>query len=363
MTKGTNLFSPIVIGGQTLPSRILLAPINTGFAVAGNPTADLIRFHEARSGPEIGISTVGNVSVSVDGSTNSTTAVLNRYSMLDQYRRVVDAVRFRGSLSGIQLASSPLLSPERNWVTSSNEDERSRLSKMVVSFSEEHLDACLAQFLEATALARSVGFNFIQIHAAHGYLLSLLLNPLTNTRRGRFSLLGPWLNSFVSDLSGAASGCALGFRLSLYSGLAKELIEEIDVTTLISEHLAASGVHLIDYSAGFYTVDRRIIYPGIDKGSLPYLMSAIKAARNCAVTYGVAGNVQDVRTVTDLPKNFVVSIGRALIADPDLLKKTRLGAYETVKECKRTSKCHYFSRGKNRIECGVNALVRLAEKS
>jgi 2,4-dienoyl-CoA reductase-like NADH-dependent reductase (Old Yellow Enzyme family) len=126
----------------------------------------------------------------------------------------------------------------------------------------------------------------------------------------------------------------------------------------VSEVIASAGVHFVDYSAGFYTVDRRLIYPGIEKGVLPFLGDVLEVSRELTCICGVGGNVQELRLIPELPKNFVVSVGRALIADPQVLKKTRLGNGDQIKACKRTGRCHYFSRRKRSIECGVNELVK-----
>jgi 2,4-dienoyl-CoA reductase-like NADH-dependent reductase (Old Yellow Enzyme family) len=352
------LFAPMTVAGKVLPSRFLLAPLNTGFVTAGLPTDDLVNFHAARSGPEIGVSVVGNVAVSNAGVTNSCTAVLDEDSSIYQYSRLADAIQSRGSLAGIQLANTPVLNPARNWVARDRQYERMRLSEIVSDFSDDSLVAILNQFVAGVRLAATAGFDVIQIHAAHGYFLALLLNALTNRRSGHFALLGPWLRPFLAALLEASVGSIIGFRLSLISGLEFPPTDELEATISISQTLASAGIHFLDYSTGFYTVDRRMIYPGTEKGMLPFLHHVLRVADGLKCICGVSGNVQDVRQLPHLPDNFVVSIGRALIADPELLAKTRRGNYADVTQCRRTGKCHYFSRGMLRIECGVNPFVQ-----
>ncbi|MFN7939153.1 MAG: hypothetical protein U0R19_37865 [Bryobacteraceae bacterium] len=351
------LFSPIQLSSKILPSRILLAPLNTGFAQQGVPTESLLRFHQDRSGHEMGISMVGNVAVSMDGASNHNTPVLNKSADLGSFARLATCIKARGSLAGIQLAYCPELAPKRNWVAGNATDERRRLSVLLSGMSDVFIEKVLNQFLTAAQLAVEVGFDVIQIHAAHGYLLSLLLNPLTNGRSGNFSLLGPWLNVFAIALRERRADCILSVRLSLFSGLTKSIDEELACIKVVSELVAQAGFHLIDYTGGFYTVDRRLIYPGIEKGVLPLRDLALGVSRDLACAVGVSGNVQDVSLLGELPPNVVVSIGRALIADPQLLQKTLRGDDEQIIRCERTARCHYFSRGKPSIECGVNRFV------
>lgn len=357
MDPAIELFNPMPAFGRTIPSRVLLAPINTGFAERGRPTDDLLRFHEARSGPGIGISMVGNVAVSDSAATNSGTLVLNASSELDQYSRIASRIKSRGSLAGIQLASSPALLPNTNWVAQDLCNERQRLTDIILAVSELTLAETMDQFTDAANLAAQANYDVIQIHAAHGYLLSLLLNPLTNARSGRFALFGHWLLEFLQSLIQAARDCLVSFRLSLFSGLKRSRDEELESATTLSAILAANGVHFIDYSAGFYTVDRRLIYPGVEKGPLPYLSVVLTVTQGISCVCGVSGNVSDLRLLPSLPSNCVVSVGRSLIADCDFVGKSQRGDYDQINRCRRTGHCHYFSRGKGRIECGANPTV------
>lgn len=73
-----------------VPSKIFLAPINTGFGKFGNPTPDLIRFHSARSGKGIGISYVGNVAIDSDSVTNDNTLFFAK--SFGEWRKLVEEI-------------------------------------------------------------------------------------------------------------------------------------------------------------------------------------------------------------------------------------------------------------------------------
>lgn len=358
MSQPHSLFAPIAVASKTLPSRILLAPINTGFARLGVPTTALLRFHAERSGPEIGISMLGNVAINETAITNPGTAVLTEDTDPQPFQALARMASDRGSLAGIQLAYCPPIQPQRRWVSKSVAEEASRLSSLVTRYTDSDLDHILRQFIASSRLATHIGFDVIQIHGAHGYLVSLLLNPLVNSRSGHFSLTGPWLRAFAQALLDATRGALLSVRLSLHSGLTIDSDEELDCTRAATATLAAVGVQMIDYSAGFYTVDRRLIYPGVEKGALPYLESCIRSSQELQCLFCVSGNVQHLRDLPSLPDNFVVSVGRALVADPDLLVKIRSGRHDAIRPCVRTGRCHYFSRGNSHIECGVNSQLK-----
>jgi 2,4-dienoyl-CoA reductase-like NADH-dependent reductase (Old Yellow Enzyme family) len=94
-----SLFKPLAYRSYTIPSRVLLAPINTGYAENGLPTPRLIRFHELRSDSSIGVNMVGNAAVSAFGLSNKNTLILQDYTSIPAYRELAERIRWR-TLSG-----------------------------------------------------------------------------------------------------------------------------------------------------------------------------------------------------------------------------------------------------------------------
>jgi NADPH2 dehydrogenase len=224
-----------------------------------------------------------------------------------------------------------------------------------------YLSSVLDSFAAAAGLAAKAGFDVIQLHAAHGYLLSLLLNPLANCLEGDFRLRGPWLCRLIDSVQDTTKPRLLSVRLSLFSGLSPDTDEEVDFAREASLQLARLGVRVVDYSAGFYTVDKRLIYPGLERDIVPQYqrVSEFAAQLDCLVVFG--GNVNDLRLVPPLRHNMLVSVGRALIADPNFIRKSRQQCFDTIVRCRRSGWCHYFSRGKSALECGANpSLGRIA---
>lgn len=355
MIESDRLFECISVAGHTLPSRIVLAPINTGFAKRGRPTARLLQFHKNRAGPEIGIGMVGNVALSDKSVTNAGTLALRSSDDIPRFAVLARCILEEGSLPGIQLGFCPqFLSPPTNWVVKDRSGELQRLQAIVADFSDSYVASVLRAFTASATLARKAGFEVIQLHAAHGYFLSLLVNPLTNRRNGEFRATGEWISRFVEELREATSPRLLSVRLSLTSGLLEKNAEEIAFAKEVSQKLVRAGAHILDFSNGFYTVDRRLIYPGIEKGVLPDFetIRGVVANLNCIVC--LAGNVGDLRDLPQLSDRMIISVGRSLIADPHFARKARLKQFEGIVRCKRTGHCHYFSRRKNSIECGVN---------
>jgi 2,4-dienoyl-CoA reductase-like NADH-dependent reductase (Old Yellow Enzyme family) len=357
------LFEPTIWRGKTIPSRILLAPINTGFAQNNRPSIKLLNFHRRRSGPTVGVSIVGNVVVSCDATLSPGTAVLSQRTELRRFCLIARAIRLRGSLAGIQIASSPIgLSPSRPWRTPNLATEVNRLQQLTAGLTQSDLRGSISQFINTALLSVEAGFDFIQIHAAHGYLLSLLLNPEINRRADHYACDGPWLGEFVDALRASLASTLLSFRISIASGFADQKRErEYDSDLVV--RLAGYGVDLIDLSAGLYTVDRHLIYPSLRAGPAPLFSIARDLALKVPCLVAFAGNVLDLRDLpTDMPRNLFCAAGRAFIADPDFADKSARELFDEIHWCQRTGHCHYFTRGHPNIECGVNLLLGRTSK-
>lgn len=354
--SAAHAFEPLAWRGHVLPSRLMLAPINTGFADAeGRPTARLKRFHEKRSSWPIGVSVVGNVTIHSGLGTNARNAVLSQRSDVPRFATIARGIRRSGSLPGIQLAAAPRdLSPARNWRAHDVAAEVGRLRGMVAGYRTTELAWLMEEFVRSAELARDAGFDLIQVHAAHGYLVSLLLHPATNRRRDSFAIDGEWFPNLVARVRNAARGALVSVRLSWICGIADEATEH-QACRLASSQAVAAGADVIDLSAGAYTIDRRLIYPNRGEEPLAGRSFAREILPELDCLVAVAGNILESRDLpSDLEERLLLNVGRALIADPDFALKLATGRDGAVNACHRTGHCHYFTRGKESLSCGSN---------
>lgn len=352
-------FEPLQVREKVLPSRITLAPINTGFATNGRPGWRLLRFHRERSGPEIGVSMLGNVAIDVAAVPNSRTVVLAQPRDVARLAVIARMIQSRGSLAGVQLAHTlPELAPQRRWRARDRLAELERLRAIVASLPTRAVVRHLHDFYKSTDLAAAAGFDVIQVHAAHGYLLSLLTSSATNVRRDEYCQTGTWLEGLIAELRRLAGPALVSVRISVLLGLAPASREAHDAAALASR-VANAGADIIDLSAGLYTLDRGLIYPGSRVRAPVYSpwLEELAAAVRCPVV--VAGRITDLQSmpshVSGTP--ILLSLGRSLIADPQFALKSKQGSLGSIAHCELRNRCHYFSRDRPHIECGVNPLV------
>jgi 2,4-dienoyl-CoA reductase-like NADH-dependent reductase (Old Yellow Enzyme family) len=206
-------------------------------------------------------------------------------------------------------------------------------------------------------LAIEAGFSVIQVHAAHGYLLSLLLNPDVNQRTDRFQFGGPWFHGLVEDTKSVLGENLLSVRLNAMVGISPSEVEYALFRQIAADVISA-GADIIDVSAGLYTLDRRLIYPNRGDGPLPHFGIARRLLAEAQCLVAIAGNISGLEDMpSDLPDRLLINVGRSLIADARFAQKLRDGRGSTVTCCRRTGRCHYFSRGEKSLTCGSNPAI------
>jgi 2,4-dienoyl-CoA reductase-like NADH-dependent reductase (Old Yellow Enzyme family) len=226
---------------------------------------------------------------------------------------------------------------------------------MVTDLTPVQIEKLLEGFLVSADLASRAGFDVVQLNAAHGYSLSLLLSPFTNARNDYFGPSLEWFSAFLRRLRGLVDNGLLGVRISMFAG-AGDRNRELEEGRSLVQLLVSADIDIVDLSAGFYTVDRHMIYPDQNGGRPQLLPVAVELARACdSVLMSFAGSITDLRRLPpDLPNNLLVSVGRALVADPSFARKSREGRFDEITVCCGAGHCHYFTKGRPNLSCKVN---------
>jgi 2,4-dienoyl-CoA reductase-like NADH-dependent reductase (Old Yellow Enzyme family) len=211
--------------------------------------------------------------------------------------------------------------------------------------SQAEIEAIIAAFVRAAGRARQAGFDAVEIHAAHGYLVSQFLSPLANQRTDRWggSLANRarFLREILSRIragtgSGLTAYCRLGAADGASDGLSLE--EGIQVARWLEE----DGVPLLHVSSGIGSP------PPALKASSPYsdrlnLGIAVRKALHIPVI-GVGGIQRPEQAEAVLREGLVdiAAVGRALLVDPQWIVKAHEGRASEIKECRNCNVCRRF---------------------
>jgi NADPH2 dehydrogenase len=336
------LLEPFRIAGLKLPNRIVMPPlISLGANEAGEVTERHIEHYRNSVGP--GLMIVEVTAVLPEGRVSQ--RQLGIYS--DRHReglaRLAGIIHESGAAAGIQLHHAGLKAFQGPWIETEAHSDDTRQAPDLARIDLRRIGQA---FVTAARRAASAGFDVIELHNAHGYLLSQLLSPLTNNRKDRYGgslenrqrFLFETLRA-VQDAVGsdALITCRLGAADGRPGGLT--LDEGCDTASRLEEE----GVRILDISGGVEGAPD--IRPANSAySSILHLARAIKGQVSIPVI-GVGGIRTPERAEQALEDEMadLVAIGRGILADPAWARKTIANEPHTISICRECTPCFHFT--------------------
>ena len=224
----------------------------------------------------------------------------------------------------------------------------------------EEIEAAMDSFAEAARRAKTAGFDGVELHGAHGYLMAQFLSPYTNRRtdiygkdRGLFAL-----RTLERVRARVGPDYVVGYRMS-----GEEFIEggiTLEETRAFARRLEERGIDYLHVSGGIIEVGEHFITPMyFPKGYLLHLAEGIKQAVKIPVV--AVGAIHDPSLAEESLKKKradLIAMGRALIADPELPRKIQSRRPEDIRTCLRCNEgCSSRIRQGKTQRCAVNAEV------
>lgn len=263
-TPQSPLFQPLTLpNGQVIPNRIAKAAMEENMADTRHlPGPELRSLYRAWAKGGAGLILTGNVMVAADAVTGPAGVILDAAQPLEPFREWAKAGRVDGARLWMQINH-----PGRQVYVSTNPQAIAPSAVPVAIEGYAHLfakpramtdadiDIVIHRFADTAALAERAGFDGVQIHAAHGYLLSQFLSPLTNLRTDRWG--GSLKNRarLLVEIVGAvrarvAPGFGVGVKLNS-SDFQKGGFDARDAVAVV-RMLNALPVDLVELSGGSY---------------------------------------------------------------------------------------------------------------
>lgn len=249
------------IGPLTMRNRFIKAATNEGMAKGGVVSKGLARFHEKVAEGGAALSTVAYCATSKDGRTFVDQATLDDDSIVD-FRALTDAVHRHGGAASAQIthAGSFTFLDKNTLKTSRPLSSSGRFNKVGVmsgryfkkKMNEAEIDAMAAEFVAAANRAREAGFDAVELHMGHGYLLSQFVSKLYNKRRDAYGGSIEKRMNFPSEvlrrvLDAVGKDLAVIVKFSMTDGPKGNTIED---GIAVARRLEADGVHLAVLSNG-----------------------------------------------------------------------------------------------------------------
>lgn len=309
--------------------------VNTGFAQGGLPDARCRTFYRERSRHGLHCAIVGNVVTPAGTGSNDVCAEI---SGAPAWRQLAEEISEQGALPGIQLASAWRgYRGMKRFVPNAGDDPLTEYQNLAANLSREDARAAFDGLYRGTELAVDAGFRHIQVHAAHGYLFNLLVDPRLSPHA---DLASDAIQRWARELT--SMGVESSLRFSLWAG--HPVLDDL-LSCAFTDHVAALQVSYLDVSAGFYNINKRLIYPSTPQLLSERVAATLAFARLHPKTNVILSGKSTHAWDASLPPNVHIGICRDLIANPDYL-------LERARGCTTCMKCHYYSRGEPHLTCG-----------
>jgi 2,4-dienoyl-CoA reductase (NADPH2) len=365
------LLSPISIGPMRVKNRMVMSPMTTNYGNEDQTVSDrLIRFLEARARGGVGLITVEVCTVDVRQKYQPQSLTLGDDSFIAGHRRLTDALHAHGAKVQPQITHP---GPESLiWLYHGEPSVGPGIvlgaSTSVASRALEpgELDGIVEQYAQAARRAREAGYDGMELHAAHGYmLLGTFLSPVRNIRQdewgadsieGRTRLVTRVLRR-IKEVAGQDFPITL--RISGFERLPGGRASYD--TARIAPLLVAAGVDAFHISGGVSdrTVSQIVCGNAYPDGYNVPQAEAVKRAVDVPVM--VVGRIHDpayAEQILAQDKADMIVMARPLLADPELPAKVAAGRTGEIRRCISCENCidsMFLWPTESRMACAVNA--------
>lgn len=250
------LFTPHRLGPITLRNRTIRAAAFEGMGASNAPTDRLADYHRSVAAGGVGMTTLAYAAVSRSGLSFPSQLWLRR-EIVPTLRQITDDVHREGAAACIQIGhcgnmSKPSIAGQIPISASSGFNLYS--PTIVRGMREREIIEMAKAFGTAVCTARDAGFDAVEVHAGHGYLISQFLSPWTNRRRdaygGSFENRIRFMRMCLEEvLNAAKEDMAVIVKTNMYDGFPEGI--QIPEGIEIAKEIERMGVHALVLSGGF----------------------------------------------------------------------------------------------------------------
>ncbi|MFE2600315.1 NADH:flavin oxidoreductase/NADH oxidase [Streptomyces sp. NPDC059396] len=337
------LFEPYTLRSLTIPNRVWMAPMCQYSADETGPDAGVPNdWHfahlAARAAGGTGLILTEATAVSPEGRISPADLGIWNDTQVEAFHRITRFLASQGTVAGIQLAhAGRKASTDRPWKGGAPVGAEANgwqpLAPSPVPFADGHpvpaeltvaqIEEIVGQFAAAARRAREAGFQIVEVHGAHGYLIGEFLSPHSNRRTDAYG--GSFENRarFALEVVDAVRAewpdeLPVFFRIS-----ATDWLDEggwtADDTVRLADELVAHGVDLLDVSSGGNAAGVRIpLGPGYQ---VPFAARVRKETRLPVAAVGLITDAEQAEKIIANGEADAVLLGRELLRDPSWARR------------------------------------------
>jgi 2,4-dienoyl-CoA reductase-like NADH-dependent reductase (Old Yellow Enzyme family) len=339
MATATGLFEITDLGGMRLANRFVRSATFDGLADrAGAVTPAIVDLHARLARGGVGLVVAGYASVREDGRAYESQLGVHDDALVPGLTGLTEAVHREGGRIALQIVhcgahSDPALIGREPAGPSAMQAADKPVCR---AMQHDEIDGVLRAFGDAAARTRKADFDAVQIHAAHGYLLSEFLSPFYNRRTDEYGGSAPKRARIVLDVlrrvrEAVGEGYPVIIKMNCTDFLDGGI--ELDDVLLLARELERNGIDGIEVSGGTIWGSRilgdanRMAYRTVQEEAY-YREAAARLKREVSAPVILTGGIRSYDAARRLLEDGVadyIGLCRPLIREPDLVSRWRSG--------------------------------------
>ncbi|MDP2663023.1 MAG: NADH:flavin oxidoreductase [Dehalococcoidia bacterium] len=362
------VLQPTTIGKLEIRNRFIRSATQDSSAdLNGAVTDDSVKMFDELASGGVGLIVTGHAFVSQNGRAGAQQYGIYCDEMVAGLARLSHVAHKHGAKIAAQITHSGLSSAYlagRGQMALAPSQVEGRPPHRAMA--EEEIDGVINDFMAAAARAKEAGFDAVQLHGAHGFLLSQFFSPITNRRQDRWG--GTPENRrrlHLEVIHRVRAAVGDDFPILMKFGV----MDDQEGGATLEEGIAAiqvmaqAGLDAIEISGGIGAGGQSAIRVVNDDVSedVYYRERAARAKRAANLTLALVGGIRRLETAEDIVTSGdadLISLSRALIREPGLINRWLSGDQRRAR-CISCNKCTGAMRRSEVVECGE--ALRLAE--
>ncbi|WP_405939930.1 NADPH-dependent 2,4-dienoyl-CoA reductase [Streptomyces sp. NBC_00726] len=336
MSPYPHLLSPLDLGFTTLPNRVLMGSMHVGLEEVENGFERMAAFYAERARGGVGLMVTGGIAPNERGCTFPGGAKMTTEAEAAEHARVTSAVHEAGGRIAMQILHFGRYAHHPDLVAPS------ALQAPISAFTphaltDDEVEATIEDFATAAALARSAGYDGVEIMGSEGYLINEFIASATNHREDRWG--GSYENRIRFPVEivrrvreRVGDDFIIIYRLSML-----DLVpggSSLDEVVRLAREIEAAGATIINTGIGWHEARIPTIATSVPRAAFTWVTEKVRGAVSVPLVTSNRINTPEVaEQVLASGRADMVSMARPFLADPDFVAKAAAGRADAINTC------------------------------
>ncbi|MCY9786689.1 NADPH-dependent 2,4-dienoyl-CoA reductase [Nocardiopsis sp. EMB25] len=336
MSEYPHLLEPLDLGFTTLPNRVIMGSMHVGLEEVQGGFERMAAFYAERARGGVGLIVTGGIAPNEEGVTFKGAAKLTTEAEADEHRVITDAVHREGGRIAMQILHTG------RYAFSEDSVAPSAIQAPISPFTpraltDEDVERTIDDFARAAELARSAGYDGVEVMGSEGYLINQFIASATNKREDRWG--GSYENRMRFPVETVrrvrervGPDFIVVYRLSML-----DLVpggSTFDEVVQLAKAIEEAGATIINTGIGWHEARIPTIATSVPRGAYSWvtrkLMGEVSVPLVAVNRINTPAVAEEILTEGHAD---MVSLARPLLADPDFVNKAEAGAPEEINTC------------------------------